>query len=134
MITVDEILKCANKLPDAAVDFPFEGDFFTRVFRRNDNKKWFGIILRAPEKYFLRYLEEIPDDGVILDLKCPPDLAEFLKSKYPRGILPAYHMNKVHWITVILTADIERGDIEQLIEISYNLADGKHKKQTQEKK
>lgn len=134
MVTVDDILEYIDNLSDATSDTPFEGDFFSRVFRRKSNAKWFGVILRASVNYFLRYLDEQPADNVVLNLKCPPDLGEFIRSKYPQDVLPAYHMNKAHWISVILSSDAEKSDIERLIDISYELAGGKSRKKTQEKK
>ena len=38
-----------------------------------------------------------------------------------KGILPAYHMNKEHWITVLLDGSVEKQKIYDLIEISYDL-------------
>ena len=36
------------------------------------------------------------------------------------GILPAYHMNKTNWVTIVL-AEAERSTIEELLEISWDL-------------
>ena len=38
-----------------------------------------------------------------------------------RGILPAYHMNKNHWITVLLDGTLPLKNIQHLIEASYEL-------------
>ena len=48
-----------------------------------------------------------------LDLKCDPVLSRLLRETY-RGILPAYHMNKTHWITVRLHADVPDEEVEKL--------------------
>ena len=37
------------------------------------------------------------------------------------GILPAYHMNKEHWITILLDGTVEKQKILDLIDISYEL-------------
>lgn len=37
------------------------------------------------------------------------------------GILPAYHMNKEHWITVLLDGTVEKEEICNLIDISFEL-------------
>ena len=55
-----------------------------------------------------------------LNLKCPPDLAQILCGTY-RGVLPAYHMNKTHWITVRLHSDVPDEEIVKLLNLSYDL-------------
>ena len=40
-----------------------------------------------------------------------------------RGILPAYHMNKNHWITVLLDGTLPLKNIQHLIESSYELTE-----------
>ncbi len=119
MITREEILKYTENFPAASYDYPFEGDFFTAVLR-NGKSKWFGILMRAPENYFKSVGAEIPENREILNVKCPTDLSPFLKARY-KGILPAYHMNKKHWLTVVLQSDIPAGDVFKLLELSYDL-------------
>ena len=37
------------------------------------------------------------------------------------GILPAYHMNKEHWITILLDGTVPEQKICDLIDISFDL-------------
>lgn len=39
--------------------------------------------------------------------------------------MPAYHMNKTRWITVILDGSVSTREIYRLIDASYELADAK---------
>ena len=39
--------------------------------------------------------------------------------------MPAYHMNKTRWITVILDGSVSTREIYRLIDTSYELADAK---------
>lgn len=55
-----------------------------------------------------------------LNLKCDPDEAFMLRDIFPE-VLPAYHMSKKHWISVVLVASMPRGEIERLIDRSYGL-------------
>ena len=55
----------------------------------------------------------------ILNLKCKPDLAAILRDG--DQILPAYHMNKKHWISVNLSSKIAPGQVEDLIDLSFEL-------------
>ena len=42
-----------------------------------------------------------------------------------RNIFPSYHMNKNHWISVVLDNNIDIEYVKELIEISYNLVNNK---------
>jgi predicted DNA-binding protein (MmcQ/YjbR family) len=65
-------------------------------------------------------------NGVPLEvsLKCDPDLAEALRSERP-AIRPGYHLNKRHWNTVTLDGSIADGEIEDMIQDSYDLVAAK---------
>jgi predicted DNA-binding protein (MmcQ/YjbR family) len=41
------------------------------------------------------------------------------------GILPGYHMNKDHWITILLDGSADDVLIKELFEISYDMTDVK---------
>ena len=55
----------------------------------------------------------------ILNLKCKPDLVAILRDG--DQILPAYHMNKKHWISVNLSSKIAPEQVEDLIDLSFEL-------------
>ena len=55
-----------------------------------------------------------------VNLKCNPDWAEELRGEY-EGVNPGYHMNKKHWNTVTLNADVPDGFAFELITHSYDL-------------
>ena len=55
-----------------------------------------------------------------VNLKCDPDRVIELKESHS-GIIPAYHMNKKHWITVTINQDVSKELILELIDHSYNL-------------
>ena len=97
-------------------DHPFKMDDVSCVFRHVDNRKWFALTMNIP----YRTLGIAKDGNVdILDIKCDPILIGSLRGK--AGILPAYHMNKDKWITLLLDGSAERGDIEALLAMSYEL-------------
>jgi len=123
MITREEIFEFVKTLPNANYDFPWEGDFFSAVLR-NGKGKWFGLAIKAPDSYFTQNGADIPENREILNVKCPPDLKVFLSSQY-KGVLPAYHMNKTHWITVVLQSGVPKEDVFKLLELSYDLATNK---------
>ena len=55
-----------------------------------------------------------------LALKCDPDWAIELREQYP-AIQPGYHMNKVHWNTVMMDGSLSTKLILELIDHSYQL-------------
>lgn len=55
-----------------------------------------------------------------MNLKCDPHEAVILRDIFP-AVLPGYHMNKRHWNTVILDGSIPTGEIERMIDNSYEL-------------
>lgn len=87
------------------------------VFRKQSNHKWYAIIMDVPKSKL-----GFNDDTVvnILDIKCPPDLiGSFIDNK---AYFPAYHMNKEHWISILLE-ELSSSDnnIFNLIDLSYEL-------------
>lgn len=84
------------------------------VFRRADNKKWFAIIMKIS-----RVILKIPGEGAVDIINVKTDNAEFLRGV--PGILPAYHMNKNNWVTVLLDGTVPIGNVKKLIEMSYDV-------------
>ncbi len=84
------------------------------VLRRTDTRKWYGIIMDVP-----RFRLGLPGDGVtdILDIKCDAFAREVLLDQ--PGFVPCYHLNKVHWIGVLLDGTADKDLVYQLIDDSY---------------
>ena len=108
-------------------DHPFRMDDVSSVYRHIDNRKWFAITMNIPYRTL-----GIPRDGHvdIVNLKCDPFLAGSMRTK--PGFLPAYHMNKDKWITVLLDGSAPREDIEALFNMSYDLTGSKQPKRNRE--
>ena len=87
------------------------------VFRHADNGKWFALAAGVRGE-----IAGVPDaEGVdVINLKVD-DL--FFRDLLIReeGIMPAYHMNKQHWITVRLEGDVPEDLLGTLIRMSYDL-------------
>lgn len=56
-----------------------------------------------------------------VNLKCDPDYALELREKHEEDIFPGWHMNKVHWNTVMYTGGLSDKLILHLIRHSYEL-------------
>lgn len=103
-------------------DKPFEKHPDITIFRHQDNRKWFAILITVGAKYFGRKTDE---DVWSLGVKCDTLLkSSFLSQK---GVYPAYHMNKEHWLTLCLD-EIDDNDLKTLIDISFDLTKKKYKK------
>jgi predicted DNA-binding protein (MmcQ/YjbR family) len=62
-----------------------------------------------------------------VSLKCDPEHGELLRAEH-HAIVPGYHLNKRHWITVELDGSLPAPMIEELIEDSYDLVVPKRKR------
>ena len=80
-----------------AADYPFEEDFETAVLRHADNRKWYAIVMRVSRRKFGLGSDEVID---VVNLKLPTEM--FGSFGAADGVYPAYHMNKQHWISVLL--------------------------------
>lgn len=55
-----------------------------------------------------------------INLKCDPEIGAQLREEYA-SVVPAYHMNKKHWITVLMDGSISDKLLREWINSSYNL-------------
>ena len=86
------------------------------ILRHNENSKWYAAIMNVSKhKLGIGGNEEID----ILDIKCDPLMIGSLLEK--KGFLPAYHMNKEHWITIILDGGVSKEEIFNLLDLSFDL-------------
>ena len=120
----ENITDFACTLPGSVLDMPFEDDFETTVFRHGEGGKWFGLLMRV-EKSRLGLEGEGKAD--VLNLKCDPEESFIVREMY-EGIIPAYHMNKRHWISVILNGSVPEDFTQRLITKSFDLTDTNKKK------
>ena len=105
-------------------DFPWDGDFVTAVFRHKDNRKWFALIMKVSGDRIGLDTDE-PVDCMNLKIDDPMLLDMLIHEK---GIIPAYHMNKQHWITVFLDGTVKDKKVTDLIDLSYSVTAGKKKR------
>ena len=107
----DQIIGYGLSLPYVYLDYPF--DSLTATLRHKGNKKIFALIIRHNIK-------------TLLNLKCEPVAGDFWRSEYESAI-PAYHMNKKHWVSVIIGGDIPPDILRVMINDSYRLTRPKSK-------
>jgi len=111
-------LNTYNTVPD----YPFDEDFETAVLRHTDNRKWYAIVMRVSRRKFGFDSDEVID---VVNLKLPLEM--FGSFGVGDGVYPAYHMNKLHWISVLLP-DASDDLIEFLVNASYEATKDKKKR------
>ena len=90
------------------------------VFRHNDTKKWFGIIMDIEEAKLKGAGKRKID---VLNVKIDPD--DIFKLLGVKGIYSAYHMNKKYWISVVLDDTLADAAVFPLIDRSFSLTSKK---------
>ena len=96
-MTKQEFFEMCRSFFGTAPDYPFDEDFLTAVFRHADNRKWYAIVMRVSRRKFGLESDEVID---VVNLKLPTEM--FGSFGETDGVYPAYHMNKLHWISVLL--------------------------------
>ncbi len=93
------------------------------VFRNSINNKWFAVVMDVErQKLGLEGNGKVD----VLNVKCDPILIGSLRLS--KGYLPAYHMSKDKWISVLLDGTVADNEIKDLIHLSYELICGNGKK------
>ena len=87
------------------------------VWRRKDNRKWYGAILTVEGRKLGLESERIEE---IVDLRMDPKEAEEILSR--ANYYPGWHMNKKSWYTLILDGSISDGELKERLGESYRLA------------
>ena len=100
----------------AEPDYPWPDDAPYSFVFRCPNEKWFALVMRI--KY--RQLGLTGDEKVwVVNMKAEQDAIPNLVDH--KSIFPAWHMNKKHWITILLTAVTDFNKLCELTEKSYEL-------------
>ena len=94
-------------------DYPFDEDFETAVLRHRDNRKWYALVMRVSRRKFGFDSDEVID---VVNLKLPTEM--FGSFGADNGVYPAYHMNKLHWISVLLP-DAPDDVVQFLVNVSF---------------
>lgn len=116
---------CLNTYGTAA-DYPFEEDFETAVLRHGGNRKWYALVMQVSRRTFGFDCDEVID---VVNLKLPLEM--FGSFGPSEGVYPAYHMNKLHWISVLLP-DAETDLVEFLVNASFEATKDKKKRKKHE--
>lgn len=96
-------------------DYPFQ-DTNKCVIRHEEDDKIFAWIFEK-------------DGHVWVNVKCDPEWVLFWRNAF-EAVIPAYHLNKHHWNSIILNGSIPDKDIQIMIGNSYEVIMKKDKTRT----
>lgn len=120
------LFKYIKKKYGASPEYPWKRYPDYAVFRHDDNSKWFALVMDVDASSL-----GLPGGASVdvIDLKID-DL--FFRDMLIRedGILPAYHMNKMHWITVLLDGTVPDEKVYDLLDMSFLATASAKKKET----
>ena len=96
-------------------EYPWAKYDSNAVFRHGDNRKWFALTMDVKRETL-----GLEGEGKVsvINLKID-DLFYRDMLMGEAGIMPAYHMSKAHWITVLLDGTVSKEQVLNLIEVSY---------------
>ena len=110
MKTREEIIRYCQSFSNVFEDYPFE------------DKNWTCMRIRKNHRIFAWISER---EGYIwVNVKCDPQWRDFWRTAY-ESVVPAYHMNKEHWNSLILDGEIPEEEVRRMIAESYDLCQGK---------
>lgn len=105
----DVIAYCLT-FADSYEDYPFQDKNWC-VIRHKENNKVFAWIFDR-------------NGNVWINVKCDTEWRDLWRDTY-ESVLPAYHLNKKYWNSIILDGTVPEKDIHRMIGESYDLTKGK---------
>lgn len=111
-----KVLKYVRDKYQTQPDYPWRHHPNYAVLRHAGHRKWYGVVMKVAKSSL-----GLPGEGQIevMNLKCRPELIGALR--LTPGYLPAYHMNKEHWLTVVLDGTVPEEEIFDLVDLSFTL-------------
>ena len=96
-MTKQSFLKYCLSAYGTSPDYPFDDLFETAILRHSNNRKWYAAVMKVSRRKFGLDSDEVVE---VVNLKLPTEM--FGSFGTSDGVYPAYHMNKLHWISVLL--------------------------------
>ncbi len=110
MTTREQVIHYCLTFADVFEDYPFHDHNWTCMRIRKTNRIFAWIYERQGHMW--------------VNVKCNPQWRDFWRSMYG-SVIPAYHMNKEHWNSIILDGTVPKKEVERMIAESYDLCGGK---------
>lgn len=94
------------------------------TFKTAHTDKWYALFMDIAPKCL-----SLQGDALVQVVNLKADAEDVKNAVDNVHVFPAYHMNKQHWLTVLLNATTDVALLKNLLAKSYVLADAKGKKQ-----
>lgn len=119
-MTRDEVFAIIQQSYHIEPEFLWARTPNSAIWRHPDNRKWFAIIMDFRARHLDGHITEQDLNKVIdvVNVKIDPEAGEELLQQ--PGIYPAFHMNKIHWISLRLD-EISPDLFQALLARSYEL-------------
>ena len=114
MLTREEAVAFCLALPMTYADTPFDDGNWVCMRHRGNRKIVAAIFAR--------------EGKIWINVKADPQWGDFWRQTFS-AVIPAYHMNKKHWISIILDGSMSDEEIGRLIEDSYALTAPKRRRE-----
>ena len=99
----DQLLALLVTMPGAVEDYPFGDEV---------------AVFKVGGKMFARV--SLEGEQGFVNLKCDPSWALELREQHT-AVRPGYHTNKRHWNTVGLDGSVVAGELQEMVDHSYDL-------------
>lgn len=109
MHTREEVIRFCKSFEDVYEDYPFKDNNWT-LMRHKANQSTFVFIFERK-------------GHIWINVKCDLEWILVWRETYD-SVVPAYHLNKKHWNSIILDGRVPERDVKRMIGESYDLSKG----------
>lgn len=122
-VSANKIISYIHKKYQSHFEYLWEKFPSNAIVRRQDNRKWYGVLMAINQKKL-----GLSSDGMVevINLRMLPEKIRALQDY--KKYFPGFHMNKKHWITIILNGSVPLEEIFARIDESYLLAKNRKNK------
>ena len=115
----EAVLRFAAEQYGTVPEYPWARSPESAVLRCG-NGKWYGLVMPVRREKLGLEEEGVSD---VLNVKCDPLMIGSVLMQ--KGFFPAYHMNKAHWISVLLDGSVPLDRVTAALQMSYALTAGR---------
>lgn len=112
----EKIFAYAKEKYGTKPEFLWKRDPASAVLRNARNRKWYAVVMNIPRNRLGLAGTENVD---VMNVKADPDLISLIIQA--KGFLPAYHMNKKYWVSLLLDGSVEEEKALDFLDKSYEL-------------
>ena len=87
------------------------------AYRMDESKKWYAIIGSVPRNK-VDHASSSAREVEVLNVKVDNGKIQQLLAR--EGLYPAYHMNKKHWVSIILDDTLADAEIQEMLRYSFD--------------